>query len=314
MEYLMQFQIIDNKTEFDDPIEFHHKDFAIKLYFLEKNWISFGKKAHIIIEAPDWHKALNIYWSHRIDLVHRLMFALNEPVILDIYPELILENQAGKVNRNIRFWDLDFPRTNYLDSNYFHNVDILLNREIIESDVLAIGYYDEALQSKLLSEQFRSLYLALEEVIGSSDVQKRCEKCGANLNPKVSNEQIDTFFSGQEKDISIFGNYDYPKGAELRKIRGKLSHPANKRGIIKEDLLKEKVKLLSRLIRCHLETKYNLEYTAFAISKPMGSSMDFLAIFKTEHPSEKFALDIPPTEEYINRISQSRWVFPSKKQ
>ncbi|HBC47091.1 MAG TPA: hypothetical protein DEO84_12265 [candidate division Zixibacteria bacterium] len=317
MEYLFQFQVDADDVKYDVPLIFHYKNIEIALYLYEKKWISSGKKIHFTVMAETWKDALKIIWDNRTEFNHRLMFLTNEAIIMGFYPEFIMENQFGKKIRNIHFWDLHLKTEHYFNPSYIgitddrfgQVVDDFLSQDIKESDFLAMGFYNEALQSNLPTEQLRTLYLALEELIGGDASSKRCPECGARLNPRASNQQIDDFFSQQIEDSAIFGTCDYPKAAELRQLRGKLSHPPNKRGIVNNRDLTENIKVLSRLIRCHLETKYGLDYTAYAVAKPWGTLMDFNAKFNTEKKEERFALDIPPLQEYIDRVTSSRWIL-----
>ena len=280
----------------------------ITLYLYNKSLISNGKKAHFILESANWEEAIKTIWNCRTEFNHRLIFLMNEPIVIGLYPEFIIENQSGKKIRDIRFWDLRLSNEHYLDTTYLGNAEELFNEDIEESDFLAMGFYNEALQSNLPTEQLRTLYLALEEIIGNSPLTAKCDKCGAILNAHAANEQIDNFFAQQENDRSIFGANNYPKASELRRLRAKLSHPPNKRGIINSRNLEESIQVLSRLIRCHLEKRFGLDYTSYAISKPIGTLMNFHEQYITQTPKEKFALDIPPIAKLINHQQESRWV------
>jgi hypothetical protein len=307
MEYLIQFQIVAKDLAHLEPIRIILNDIEVILYLHDKDLISKGKKSHFVLLENNKNEAYRKALINLDDLNRRLIFLFNERILFG-HMEFIIENQIGNDVRNIFLRDLHLgDGHHYLNTNLIDFHMDFFNTRIDKSDIFAIGKYNEALQSDLPTEQFRALFLALERLSGCNTFEKRCGKCGALLNPRATNEQLDIFLQKANKN-DIFLGREIPKARDFRRLRGRLSHVVDKTDSLTLAEINEKIRILSGLIRSHLEEKYKIMFTGGAIGGPLEYCYDYDAEFRTECPKEKFALDFPSLAELKNRTVNSRWL------
>ncbi len=167
--------------------------------------------------------------------------------------------------------------------------------ELDDSDYMAIGFFNEALQSELPTEKYRSLFLALEKLSGGKESKQDLFLKSANSNPEFMDRTI-------------------PTAKEFKKLRNDCSHADRKKNKIDRNILFENIGILASLLRIHLTKKYNITYDGSGISNgiifPDGP---FKAKYYTNNPKMEFAIeDIPPIDEYLNQSQNTRWIFEGK--
>jgi hypothetical protein len=308
MEYLFQFQIIA-KTETLQPIEIPFRDMYCSLYLYDINSVSIGKKAHFVISGDTRKEAYENIANNLYDFNSRLMFLACQRIVIFPYPELVLEAQNGVDVRKVLIRCFNLSGKNYLDRWNFDFKNDFFNTAIDERHMSAMKLFNDALQADLPSDQFKSLFRAIEILAGSHIIQSKCPKCGQTLNPRATNEKIDEFLTKANHNRE-YPEVEIPKANELRRLRGKHSHVGDdKKSLSKRKLLPnekkgnmvEIVKILSGLIRCHFAEKYRFSWGGEVIGYGSIHQEGFEAMFRTDNPKEKFAInDIPPIEEYLN--------------
>lgn len=292
MEYLIQYRILENSVHSNDEFEIDFEGINAKLYLKDKSILTVGKKAHFIVIANDTKEAHEKIWNNLTHFNHRLMFLTCKRVIFIHHPELIMEAQGGSDERDILFWELRSQHNNIVEPWRINQHKAFFNTRLDKRDYMAIGFYNEALQSELPIEKYRSLYLALEKLAGGKESKQEVFLKSANSDP-------------------VFRGRTIPTAKEFWNLRNDCSHANRKKKKIDRNILFENTGILASLIRIHLTKKYNITYDGAGVGNnllyPDGP---FNAKFYTEHPKEKFAVeDIPSLEEYLNRSSNTRWIF-----
>jgi hypothetical protein len=320
MDFLFQFQVKADDVYYKEPLDFDLNGVTLTLYLDgEINWISKGKKAHFTVAAEDKNKAYVLIWNKMRQFNNRLIFLTGESILIT-YLEFIIFDQAREEIRDIFFRNIEFTGLHELD---YYRID--LHRDffgLILPDVhkLTISYFNQAILADSDYEKFKALFLALEQLTGSELVEAKCDsqncdgilicpKCNKTKKyPRTTTKSLQEFIDKTNYSKKFAArNLD---AKELAKIRAKLSHPVstgkNKYALAINDL-HEINSSLSLLIRWYLEEQYGIWPGDSVVEYGVEASIE--KRFKTEYPLEKFALDIPPLEDFKNNRRNTRWII-----
>jgi len=317
MEYLLQFQVKADEVYYNGPIKFKLKDMDLILYLNDNtNWISKGKKAHIVVSASSKEDAYNSVWAKMIDFNNRLIFLTGEYIIIT-HLEFLIYDQTGESKRNVFFRDIKLPGKHELAYHrIIQHFDFFTNK-INKTHKKAIQYFNQAILTDLANDQYKSLFLALESLAGEEQVEAHCDdsKCKGLLicskcqktkkYPKVTIKRLQDFIDKS--------NYSNKFGAtiftakELSDRRSKLSHVARKTKKKRKFETSDYNHHLSLLIRWFLEEKYGIWPGSSVVKSGVVAGDE--RKFKTNDPAQKFALDIPPLQELKNYNKNTRWII-----
>ncbi len=318
MEFLFQFQVDAKEVYYNKPIRFKLEKIELILYLNESmKCISKGKKVHIRVSGTDKNDAYQKIQREIWDFNNRLIFLTGEEILI-MHLEFILLDQTGQEIRDIFFRDLHMPGLHELDITRVNHYKSFLSQPPPKSYIPAIRKFNQAILSSLPSDQYKSLYLVLEELVGSEIVEAKCDRqdcsgllicseCG-NIKeyPRVSISRIQEFIDNSyySKNLGM-----RPLTAKkLNAIRSKLSHLSsgkiNQKSLDYNDLNNK----LSLLVRLELEKKFNMFWPGHSVAK-YGSVADIDRQFKTLNKNTKFALDIPSIDELEGNTNNTRWVI-----
>jgi hypothetical protein len=316
MEYLIQYRINAPDVYYEKPVEFDFDGIKLIMYLKILNLISNGKKLHVIIDAESKEEAYNKAWAKLGDFNNRLIFLLGQPIIIS-HMEFIIENQARQKERKIFFRDIEMPGKQELFIGKIQAHLAFFQTDLDPEDKAAIGYYNEALRSKSPREQFRTLYLSLESLVGNEEAEVTCDICGNKLicpqcnktkrYQRVPKKRIDDFLNKAGDKEFMLGKE--LSGSKLAKLRASFSHAQNKKLDISLSELNENIDSLSFLITRYIENKYGIpSFGRPIIEHGSAESVDYYR-YRTNQVDEKFALDIPPLDDLKRRSANSRWIF-----
>ncbi len=315
MEFLLQFQVKADEVYYNDPIEFKLKDMELTLYFDDNvNWISKGKKAHIVVNAANREEAYKSISARMKDFNNRLIFLTGENIIIS-HLEFIIHDQTGEDVRDIFFRDLKMPGIHELNMDRIYAHKKFLYKVIPDDQVLAIRFFNQAVLAESAQEKFRCLFLALEALVGTEIIEAGCDShgCGGILicskcsktkkYPRVTTKRLQNFIDS----TGFSKKFEAGKltASKLVVLRGKLSHASTGKKKIKPVDIDGINHSLSLLIRWYLEEKYDIW--------PGGSVVKYGRVagiekqFKTKVKTARFALDIPPISELFEHTQDTRW-------
>ncbi len=321
MEYLFQFQIKADDIYYKKPLDFKLDGVGITLYLDdENNWISKGKKAHITVSATNKNEAYALIWNKLGDFNNRLIFITGEAIVIS-HLEFFIFDQTGQETRDIFFRDIKLPGIHKLDYFRLNNNNEFFNLKLSDVHKSAIRFFNQAVLSNSDHEIFKSLYRAIEQLAGSKLVEAKCDKqdCGGVLicpnckstkqYPRVTTSHLQQFLDSTNH-TKKFGVRNL-SAKNLAKIRGKLSHidfKSSKKNKFAINEINDVNHDLSLLIRWYIEEQYEISWPGSSVNKS-GTVAAIDKQFITEHPNQKFALDIPPLEDFSNNRQNTRWII-----
>lgn len=181
-----------------------------------------------------------------------------------------------------------------------------------KKEMLGLRWLRLGHRSRSIWGKFVYYWLALERLIGDTQIKRKCEECGATLPsyPSTNNEDLENFLKQNGENITK------EKIANFKDLRNRVFHGGKPFSLLFARSLREPVMEISKAVERYLDSYLDIR-DRVPLKTPLNivnrASIAGYYQFKTKTPEKEFCNDFP-TEKQLRNFNHSSRVKNRKFQ